>query len=160
MSRRAKRKRSRKNQSVARRRADSVAETNQSVEVTSVTRTTSWSGPIPSPAMLREFDMVVPGLAERIVRMTELQSEHRIRMESTVIGGDSKRAYLGLACAFVLSLLLIAVGTYAVIWGNPWVGVATFSLDIAVLAGVFVYGTNTRRRERERKAADANPRRD
>ena len=77
-----------------------------------------------------------------------------------VIGGDSKRAYLGLASALILSLLLIAVGAYAVIWGNPWVGVAIFSVDIAILAGVFVYGTNARRRERERKAADANPRRD
>lgn len=140
----------------AERRADSGSEYGPSLNIVAA----AWRAPIPPPDMLRQYDEVVPGAAERIFRVWEAQSEHRIAVERTFAIGDSRRAYLGLACAFVLSLLLIAVGTYAVIWGNPWVGVATFSLDIAVLAGVFVYGTNSRRRERERKAADANPRRD
>lgn len=154
MSRRAKRKRSRKNQSVARRRTGSVPQTNRSVEIAAVTRrTTSWSGPIPSPATLREFDMVVPGLADRIVRITESQSEHRMKMESAVTEVDSKRSHTGLVFAFILSLAIIASGTYIAIYIHPWAGVAVISVDIVALAGVFVYGTNSRKGERERKAS-------
>ena len=158
MSKRTNRKRSRKSksQSLARRGTGSVAKTNQSVGVTNqssrVTSIThSWSAPIPSPATLREFEMVVPGLAERIVRKTELQSEHRMKMESTVIGGDSKRSYIGLVFAFILSLAIIASGTYIAIVVHPWAGSSVIGTGVAGLAGVFVYGTNSRRRERERK---------
>ena len=97
-------------------------------------------------------------MAERIVRNTELQSEHRIRMESTVIGGDSKRSYIGLVFAFILSLAIIASGTYIAVVVQPWAGSTVIGTGVAGLAGVFVYGTNSRRRERERKASV--PRRD
>ena len=38
---------------------------------------------------------------------------------------------------------------------NPWAGVGVIGTGVAGLAGVFVYGTNSSRREREIKAADA-----
>ena len=139
----------------AERRADSVAKPNQSVEIASVTqRTATWSGPLPPPPVLKQYDDLVPGAAERMVRITESQAEHRIRMESAVILGDARRSAAGLIFAFILSLLIISLGAYAVIWGNPWVGVAVIGINIAGLAGVFVYGTNSRRRERERKASE------
>lgn len=97
-------------------------------------------------------------MAERIVRMTELQSEHRIRMESAVIGRDSKLSYIGLFFAFILSLMIIAPGTYIAVFVHPWAGSTVIGTGVAGLAGVFVYGTNSRRRERERKASV--PRRD
>lgn len=140
----------------AERRAVPVSERNQSLNIVSA----SWRAPIPPPDMLRQYDDVVPGSAERILRVWEEQSDHRIQVERIFAIGDSKRAYLGIACAFTLSLLMIAIAAYAVALGNPWAGVAVIGADIAALAGVFIYGTNSRRRERERKAADANPRRD
>lgn len=109
--------------------------------------------------MLRQYDDLVPGSAERILRIAENQAEHRIQIERIFAVGDSRRAYLGIVCAFVVALLIIALAAYAVALGNPWAGVAFVSVDMAALAGVFLYGTRSRRRERERKAADADPRR-
>ena len=137
-----------------------ASERGQSIEVVSATTTTSWRAPLPPPAALQQYDDVLPGSAKVIFQRWETQSSHRMRMESTVIGGDSKRGYLGIVCAFVLSLLMIGIGAYAIIWGNPWVGVAVFGTQTFGLASAFIYGTNSRRRERERKAADSAPRRD
>ena len=86
--------------------------------------------------------------------MTESQSEHRMEMEKIVVIGDSRRSNIGIACAFILSLIILAIGAYAVIGGDLLGGAAIIGVDIAVLAGVFVYGTNARRRERERKASE------
>ena len=140
----------------AERRVDSVAESNQSV-VATVTQETRWSAPLPPPAVLEQYDAVAPGAAERILRRWEKQSDHRMHVEKTVVEGDSRRSDRGLIFAFILSLLIISLGVYAVIWGNPWVGIAAIGINIAGIAGVFVYGTNVRERERERKASDGDP---
>ena len=88
------------------------------------------------------------------------QDDRRIEMEKASAAVASKRGYLGLAGAFALALLLIAIGAHAVVWGNPWVGVAVIGANIAGIAGIFVYGTNARLRASERKAADSDNRRD
>lgn len=155
MSRRAKKRRSRENQSVARRRAGSVAKPNRSVEIASVTQSTAtWSGPLPPPAALKQYDDLVPGTAASMVRMSESQAEHRMEMEKTVIVGDSKRSYIGLFFAFILSVGIVSSGTYIAIFVHPWAGSSVIGTGVAGLAGVFVYGTNSRRRERERKASE------
>ena len=84
--------------------------------------------------------------------MAERQLNHRIELEKKVVGGDSTRSYLGLAAAFILSLIAICGSIYIIVQGHVWAGVAIFSIDIVALAGVFVYGTQVRRAERERKA--------
>ena len=53
-------------------------------------------GPLPPPSDLQEYDNVVPGAAERIIRMAENQSEHRRELERKVVFGDSTRAFCGL----------------------------------------------------------------
>ena len=169
-------------------------ERSRSVEI--VSTTTSWRGPLPPPAVLRQYDDVLPGSAERIMRTMEERASHRIQAENrriqieerrveieeqrvqverdrvqverdrvqiqkASVEAGSKRAYLGLASGFIVSLIMIAIGAYAIIWGaNPWVGVGVIGTGVAGLAGVFVHGTNARRRDRERKAADADAGRD
>lgn len=139
----------------------------QSVEIVSA----YWEGPLPPPTALGQYDDILPGSAERIMRMAEAQAEHRIEQEQhssqqedvrvqtegTAVIGDSRRGYIGLIFGFILSLLIISLGAYSIIWGNPWVGVAAIGINIAGLAGVFVYGTNARRRERERRASADSP---
>ena len=138
----------------AERRVDSVAESNQSVEkITAVARRTTWSGPLPPPAVLEQYDALVPGAAERIFRRWEKQSDHRMEMEKATGESDSRRSDKGLLFAFILSLIIISSGTYIAVYVQPWVGASIIGGNIAGLAGIFVYGTNARRRERERKAS-------
>ena len=55
-------------------------------------QSTSFSGPLPHPDMLRKFDDVVPGAAERIIKMAEDQSNHRKDLERKVIESDIARS--------------------------------------------------------------------
>ena len=84
----------------------------------------------------------------------------RMRDERAAVLRGSRRADLGIACGFIISLLLIAIGTYIAVVGNPWAGAAVIMAQPVGFAALFVSVTNARRRERERKAADATPRRD
>lgn len=133
-----------KDQSVA---PQADIDSSRSIEVTS-----TWSGPIPPPDALREFNEIVPGSAERIFDMAEKQLDHRLRMEETVVRGDSRRSYLGLIAGFMLSATLIAGGVFLVVNGHDWAGGLLVGVNILGLAGAFVYGTHSRRAEREHKA--------
>jgi uncharacterized membrane protein len=112
----------------------------------------SFSGPLPDPATLKAYDMVLPGLAERIVNRWETQSDHRISLEKTVIAGDNKRANWGLTSATIISLAVISVSGILAMHGHETVAAILAGVGIAALAGVFVYGTNSRKRERIEKS--------
>ena len=111
-----------------------------------------WESPPLSPETLKWYDDVVPVSAERIMRMADKQAERRAHAERITFARDSRRAYAGMIFAFALSLLMLAIGAYLIIWGNPWLGAAAIGINHAGLVGVFVYVANARRRERERKA--------
>ena len=73
---------------------------------------------------------------------------------------DSRRSYMGIACGFIISLLLIAIGGYIAVAGNPWMGAAVIMAQPVGFSALFIYVTNARRRELERKAAHYAARRD
>ena len=152
MSRRNRKRRNRSNNQPAVQRADVVESRTEKMTIA------SWKGPLPPPNQLQLYDNLVPGAASRILNMAETQSEHRIQMERTVISGDSKRSYWGLVAAFTLSVMIILGGIYVMVAIHPWAGTTLIGMNIVGLAGVFVYGTNSRRMEREQKD-DRMPRR-
>ena len=53
----------------------------EKVKSLTVTRSESFSGPIPPPAILGEYEKIHAGLADRIMKMAESQSEHRKYLE-------------------------------------------------------------------------------
>lgn len=111
----------------------------------------SFSGPLPDPETLQAYDMVLPGLAERIVNRWETQSNHRMSLEKSVIEGDTRRANWGLVSATIISLSVLGVSGLLAMHGHETVAGVLAGVDIAALAGVFVYGTNTRKQERVEK---------
>lgn len=113
--------------------------------------TESFSGPLPPPQVLRQYNEIVPGLAGRIVAQAERQTEHRIQMESKVVQSDISKSWAGLVCGFVLSLCCIVGGIICVLQGHDWAGAAIITTSLAGLAGTFIYGTATRKAERTEK---------
>lgn len=118
----------------------------------SVVRAASFSGPLPPPEILAGYDKVLPGAADRIIKMAEKQAQHRQGLESSTVKSDSKRAYLGVVSAFVLSFTAILGGIIAVCLGHDTAGAAISTTGVALLAGTFIYGTIARRGERVEKA--------
>lgn len=49
-----------------------------------ISRVEAFSGPLPPPEVLRGYNDVLPGAAERIFTMAEAQAEHRRRSDPSV----------------------------------------------------------------------------
>lgn len=61
-----------------------------------------FSGPIPHPEIIQGYEEVVPGSADRIIKMAERQAEHRQKMESIMVRSESRDGLLGVLFAFML----------------------------------------------------------
>jgi len=108
---------------------------------------------LPRPSDLQEYESIIPGAANRILRMAENQAEHRQFLEKTVIRGDSRRAFYGLCVGGFISLSVLVGAVFLIYTGHDVAGAVVAGLDLVGLASVFVYGTVSRRTERTQKAA-------
>lgn len=137
----------------AEQQADSIAPEDKQTQMT-VSATQVWSAPMPPPEVLKKYEELIPGAANRILKMTEGQTEHRIQIEKIVIKGDSFRGLLGLIFGFIVSVIALLGGVYIIDKGHDWAGGVLVGLDLVGLAGCFVYGSRSRRAEREQNAEE------
>jgi uncharacterized membrane protein len=131
-----------------------VASATQRVEM-AASKTELFQGPLPHPSLLKAYDIVVPGLAERIIVAWEKQTNHRINLEQIVITGDNNRANWGLFSATAITITVIVACTILAILNKEQalIAIGVIILNLATLAGIFIYGSYSRRQERERKMA-------
>ncbi len=108
-----------------------------------------FSGPLPPPETLQKYDQILPGLAERIMRQAESQTSHRIEIEKKVIKSDVVNSRLGLIFGFILGLIGIGGGVYLTYLGMTQSGLIISGTTLVSLISVFIYGSQTRRKERE-----------
>lgn len=52
----------------------------------------SYSGPLPPPAALKQYEDITAGLADRIVQMAESEMTHRHQIEAKAIDADIRLA--------------------------------------------------------------------
>lgn len=110
-----------------------------------------FSGPLPAPTILAQYGEVQSDFPERILRMAEKQAEHRQQLERSVINADIRRAYLGVVCAFLITLAVTVAGFYLILTGHSVAGTIFAGLGVVSLAGTFIYGTQSRKEERQRR---------
>lgn len=111
----------------------------------------AFSGPLPHPDILKKFDEVVPGAAERIIKMAEGQFEHRTALERKVIESDIERSKRGQVLGFLIAIVGLVASALIAIFGNAIAGGIIGVGTLASLVGVFMYGAKTRSEEREEK---------
>ena len=88
--------------------------------------------PLPTSEELAGFEQVLPGLAERIVRMAELNGQDR-RSNNRAIRWAT---ILGQVFAFIIVISALGAGFYLVNEGLDVAGVATILTAIGVPLGV------------------------
>lgn len=79
------------------------------------TSTHQWTGPLPSPSALRQYENVCSGSAERILRFMEREQEHRHDMDRTTLGFHTSFLPRGQWLAASLGVLTL---TAAVFFGS------------------------------------------
>lgn len=107
------------------------------------------SGPIPSPEDFDGYERALPGAADRIMTMAEVQTRHRIGLENKVINHDIIKSYLGLACGVIVCLAGFYFAYRIVELGHPIAGSVIGFGPLAGLVGVFMQSTNLRNKERD-----------
>lgn len=106
-----------------------------------------FSGPLPPPSILQGYSDVLDGGAERIMRLTEREQEHRHYMEKTAVNGhirlDRRGQYLG----FGIAVIALVSATYLIATGNVISGTIIGTVDLVGLVGAFIYGRHVKAKE-------------
>jgi len=110
-------------------------------------------GPLPPPEILKEYNECVPSGAERVMAMAEKQASHRQGLETQALKQEHARAMCGLIFAGTISLVVIAGALFLALRGQSRVAAAMVGINFAALTGVFVYGSQIRKKERIEKTA-------
>jgi len=110
-----------------------------------------FSGPLPHPDILSSYNEAVPDGAERILAMAERQAVHRQALETSNLQSHVTRSYWGLACGFILAMVIVIVGAVLALHGKTITGGLFMGVPVVALVGVFVIGSRDNRGERERR---------
>lgn len=129
-----------------------VLETEVQQQESLVAQTELFQGPLPPPGHLAAYDQIVPGAAERILRMAEDQAEHRRGLESIVVHSNVKQETRGQWFGFVIAMTAILGGIYLMDSGKSLWGAATAIAAIVGLVGLFVWSKRQQKRELREKA--------
>lgn len=116
----------------------------------------SFEGPIPPPALLQQYDQVITGAAERILRMAEEQGRHRMQLETDALASNIKTQQmqaktnhmqvrnvtisdtLGQVFGLIVSAGCIIGGIWLVMQSHEVAGTALFSIPIAGIIKAFM----------------------
>jgi len=128
----------------------SITRTNQNKTMTAQ-YAEYMSGPLPSAQQLERYEQILPGAADRIIKMAEVQSAHRQELEKSVVSANTRDSKLGVIFAFILGIAALASGTIVAINASEWPGALLGSSGMAGLAYVFIYGTQSSKKERAKK---------
>lgn len=138
---------------MARARSRNVpAQSNRSTVSVQRTVSASFEGPIPPPVLLEQYNELIPNGAERILAMAESNSQHRQTLESFALRSEHQRSMLGIIAGLLVALALGGAGLWSTLAGHEPFGLAIIGIDMVGLVGTFVYGTESRRRERLQRA--------
>ena len=89
----------------------------------------SFAGPLPPPGLLKGYEDVFPGSAERIISMAEKYGDHRRAMEvraaelaAEQMRRDYSEARMGQLCGLAVTLAIVGAGAWVALEGHPWPG--------------------------------------
>jgi uncharacterized membrane protein len=119
-----------------------------------------FSGPLPSPGIIREYESILPGSADRIFALAESEATHRRGLETRSLEAaiDDQTAFRikesrGQWCGIVVAVLGLSLSAAIAVWGNDTGAYVVSSVlgggTLVGLVTIFVIGRRSR-------AADSN----
>lgn len=111
----------------------------------------SFAGPIPPPQIMEAYERILPGSADRILKMAEKQSDHRQGLENQVVAGNLAAQVRGQRYAGGLCALLFGGSIYLLSNGIQIGGLSTLALAVAGIVSTFIYGRSRQEKERREK---------
>lgn len=119
-----------------------------------INQSITFSGPIPHPTILKGYEEVLPGSADRILSMTEKEGEHRRKIETELVKNDNIRSYLGQIAGFTIAIVGLGGSIYLGINDKVWASGIMSAGTLTGLVTVFVTGDKERRIQSEQDDQD------
>ncbi len=102
----------------------------------------SYSGPIPRPQDMEQYNAAIPHGADRIMTMAEKQLNHRIEVEQHAVKSGLNLQRKGQICGFILAFICIAGGIVLGFYDKTTIAVTLVTSTITALLAAFVMGKN------------------
>jgi uncharacterized membrane protein len=105
------------------------------------------SGPIPSPDILKQYEALSAGLANRLVDIAEREADHRrkVELEALAIQGRDQHSYrrsemLGQVFGFGIAAIAISGAVYSAVHGAQIAASFIGTTGVGGLVSAFIYG--------------------
>jgi uncharacterized membrane protein len=108
--------------------------------------------PLLPPAVLRQYQELIPDFADRYMKAWEQQSRHRQRLETSVVATQSKTQLRGQWFTWGLGSLALVVAGVLGVAGEAAAAIAVVSIDFVSLGGIFIVARIRDRGDLQRKA--------
>lgn len=101
-------------------------------------KTSVFSGPLPSPEVLAEYEKAHPGLADKIVSMTEKQLDHRSVIERKAVDGETQKISTGQLTAGGVAVFGLAMAAVVGVFGDPAASAVIAAVAVGAPTTAFV----------------------
>jgi len=101
-----------------------------------------FSGPIPPPELLRQYNDIIPDAAERILRMAEHDAAHLHKIEADALKYAARDQRAGQLCALSVSIVVMLTVMLGFWLGYSTAASALGGTTVVGLVTVFVTGRN------------------
>lgn len=116
-----------------------------------------FSGPAPHPRMLAEYDLALPGSANRVLTIAEKEQSHRHWWEKVALVAEIGLNYLGQILGFLVSLALMYGAFKSAEINQPVVACAFLAASAVGMVSVFVTGRRPKMAEKGADEVAAKP---
>ena len=115
------------------------------------------SAPLPEPSELEAYNKIIPNGADRILKMAENQSAHRIEIEKLVIASQQRQGFCGQLFGLLIGLSGLGLATFAAVRGQPWFGSVIGGATLVSLVSTFLYSRQSQKKELGQKKDQMQP---
>lgn len=109
------------------------------------------SSPLPEPSELAAYNQIIPAGADRILKMAEAQSAHRIAIETRVVKSQQTQGFCGQLFGLIIGVFGIGSATFAAVSGQPWFGSIIGGATLVSLVSAFLFSRHAQKRELNEK---------
>ena len=120
---------------------------SRQTQVTQVEAHHQYNGPIPEAREMASYEAINPGFADRILKMAENQAAHRQEIEKVTIKANARNSTMGVVVGGIIGMTGIICGTVIILSGYEASGLVAIIGQLVGLAGVFVYGKWSNKKE-------------
>lgn len=100
---------------------------------------THFQGPLPPPEAFAAYNQILPGAADRILKLAENQASHRQKLEGRALTGDLIKAMMGTILAYITFAGAMAGAVYLLANDKPLYGLAALVTALGAAFGPKIY---------------------